>query len=146
RSDGGEVMVRWAANMDATHVTGNPEAREARVRFGRPMRDAWPLDPSVIYLNHGTVGVTPRRVLAAQQAIRDQIETRPSQFMLRELTSITVGVPRPQEKPQMRAAADRVAEFVGARGDDLAFVDNATTGANAVARSFDWKPGDEALV
>ncbi|HET9328020.1 MAG TPA: aminotransferase class V-fold PLP-dependent enzyme [Candidatus Eisenbacteria bacterium] len=134
--------------MDATHATGNPEAREARASpgFGRGMRDAWPLDPNVLYLNHGTVGVTPRRVLAAQQAIRDHIETRPSQFMLRELTSITVGMPRLKDRPRMRVAADQVAEFVGARGGDLVFVDNATTGANAVVRSFDWKPGDEALV
>ena len=131
--------------MDATHATGNPEAREATARFGRAMRDAWPLDPGVLYLNHGTVGATPRRVLAAQQAIRDEIETRPSQFMLRELTSIIVGMPR-REKPHLRVAAGRVAEFVGARGDDLVFVDNATTGANAVVRSFDWKPGDEAVI
>ena len=108
------------------------------------MREWWPLDPAVVYLNHGTVGATPRRVMAAQQAIRDQIEARPSQFMLRELTGITVGV-EPQPKPLMRAAAEVVAEFVGARGDDLAFVDNATTGANAVLRSFDWTPGDEML-
>jgi isopenicillin-N epimerase len=140
-------MVRWVAIMDATHATGNPEAPEVRapIRFGRAMRDAWPLDPKVIYLNHGTVGATPRRVMAAQQAIRDQIETRPSQFMLRELTSITVGVPR-DEKPRLRIAADQVADFVAARGEDLVFVDNATTGANSVVRSFDWKPGDEAIV
>lgn len=109
------------------------------------MRDAWPLDPEVVYLNHGTVGVTPRRVLAAQQAIRDHIETRPSQFMLRELTSIAVGMPRP-EKSRMRLAAEPVAEFVGARSDDVVFVDNATTGANAVVRSVDWKAGDEVVI
>jgi len=46
----------------------------------------------------------------------------------------------------MRQAADVVAEFLGARGDDLVFVDNATTGANAVLRSFPLEPGDEILV
>ncbi len=34
--------------------------------FGRPMRQHWSLDPAVTYLNHGTVGVVPKRVLAAQ--------------------------------------------------------------------------------
>ena len=99
----------------------------------------------VTYLNHGTVGVTPRRILAAQQAIRDEIERRPSDYLLRELTSIVVGRPRP-DKPRMRQAADAVAEFLGARGDDLVFVDNATTGANAVLRSFPLEPGEEILV
>ena len=36
----------------------------------------------------------------------------------------------------MRTAADAVAAFVGARGSDLVFVDNATTGVNAVLRSL----------
>lgn len=109
------------------------------------MRREWPLEPRVTYLNHGTVGVTPRRILAAQQAIRDDIERRPSDYLLRELTSIVVGRPRP-DKPRMRQAADVVAEFLGARGDDLVFVDNATTGANAVLRSFPLEPGEEILV
>ena len=45
----------------------------------------WLLDPACTYLNHGTVGAPPRRVLDKQQAIRDEIERQPSRFMLREL-------------------------------------------------------------
>jgi len=109
------------------------------------MRDEWPLDPQITYLNHGTVGVTPRRVLATQQQIRDEIERQPSQFLLRELTSISVGPPS-REPPRMRQAAAAVAACVGANADDLVFVDNDTTGANAVLRSFALRPGDEILV
>ena len=105
----------------------------------------WPLDEAITYLNHGTVGVTPRRVLAAQQAIRDEIERQPSRFLLRELTKVAVGRPR-SEPPRLRQAAAIVAPFLGARGEDLVFVDNATTGANAVLRSFPFEPGDEILV
>jgi isopenicillin-N epimerase len=114
-------------------------------QFGHAIRSEWPLDPDVTYLNHGTVGVTPRRILAAQQQVREEIERRPSQFLLRELTSIVVGVPR-TDVPRMRQSATVVAEFLGARGEDLVFVDNATTGANAVLRSFPLEPGDEILV
>jgi isopenicillin-N epimerase len=114
-------------------------------RFGAAMRAEWPLDPQVTYLNHGTVGVTPRRVLAEQQRIRDEIERQPSQFLLRELTAITVGPPG-GGPPRMRCAAAAVAAVVGAEPDDLVFVDNATTGANAVLRSFPLGPGDEILV
>jgi isopenicillin-N epimerase len=114
-------------------------------RFGAAIRAEWPLDPAVTYLNHGTVGVTPRRVLAAQQQIRDEIERQPSRFLLRELTSISVGPPGP-EPPRMRQAATAVAACVGAHPDDLVFVDNATTGANAVLRSFPLAAGDEILV
>ncbi len=112
---------------------------------GRARLSDWPLDPDITYLNHGTVGVTPRRVLDAQQAIRDEIERQPSQYLLRELTEVVVGVSGARV-PRLRAAADEVAAFVGARGADLAFVDNITTGANAVLRSFPFEPGDEVLV
>jgi len=113
--------------------------------FGHRMLNHWSLDPDVIYLNHGTVGAPPRRVLAAQQAIRDEIERQPARFLLRELSAITVGEPRTAQ-PRMRAAADQVAAFLGARGDDLVFVDNATTGVNAVLRSFLFGEGDEILI
>jgi isopenicillin-N epimerase len=113
--------------------------------FGRPMLGHWLLDPAIAYLNHGTVGATPRRVLAAQQAIRDDIERQPSRYLLRELTGIRGGATQ-AERPRLRVAANAAAAFVGARGEDLVFVDNATTGANAVLRSLRWTAGEEILV
>lgn len=112
--------------------------------FGRHRLADWPLDPAVTYLNHGTVGVTPRRVLAVQQAVRDEMEREPSRFLLRDVSGL-VGVPTGRPS-RIRDAAAAIASFVGARGDDLVFVDNATTGVNAVLRSFPFAPGDEILV
>jgi isopenicillin-N epimerase len=112
--------------------------------FGRHRLADWPLDPAIVYLNHGTVGVAPRRVLAAQQAIRDEIERQPSRALLREVSRF---VGSPVSGPsRLRAAAADVAAFVGARGEDFVFVDNATTGVNAVLRSFRLAPGDEVLI
>ena len=80
--------------------------------FGRECRSLWPLDPEAVYLNHGTVGVTPIKVLQAQQAWRDRIERHPSRFMLRELWTFTGSA---GEAPTlMRQAAGTVAAFVGA--------------------------------
>lgn len=112
--------------------------------FGRALRAEWALDPAATYLNHGTVGATPRRVLAAQQAIRDEIQRQPARFLLRELADVQQ-IPM-RARPRMRVAADAVAEFLGARGEDLAFVDNATAGVNAVLRSLRLEPGDEILL
>ena len=47
----------------------------SRPAFGHAMLERWALDPSILYLNHGTVGAPPRRVLEAQQKIRDEIAT-----------------------------------------------------------------------
>lgn len=112
--------------------------------FGRQMLQRWMLDPEITYLNHGTVGAPPRRVLAAQQAIRDEIERQPAKFLLRDLVG-NLGAPS-RGQPKLRVAADVVAEFMGAKGSDLVFVDNATTGINAVLRSLSLREGDELLI
>lgn len=93
----------------------------------------WPLDPAVTYLNHGGSGVTPRAVMAAQARWRNRIERNPAHFMIRELPAA------------LRAAADTLARYLNARGSDLVFVENATTGMNAVLRSIELGPGDEIL-
>jgi isopenicillin-N epimerase len=114
------------------------------MKFGPDMRAHWALDPGVTYLNHGTVGAVPKRVLAAQQAIRDEIERQPSLFLLREVAGLVGG---PREAPtRMRLAARDVAAFIGAEEPDVVFVDNATTGVNAVLRSFPIASGDELLL
>jgi isopenicillin-N epimerase len=112
--------------------------------FGPSMLEHWLLDPECTYLNHGTVGATPRRVLAKQQALRDEMERQPSQFMLRELGG---HAPMPwRSVSRLREASDQVAAFVGARPDDLVFVPNVTTGLNAVLGSLPLGPGDEVVI
>jgi isopenicillin-N epimerase len=102
------------------------------------------LDPDCVYLNHGTVGAPPRKVLAVQQAIRDEIERNPARFLIRELAD--VGEIVMSARPRMRQAAEAVASFLGARGDDLMFVDNATTGVSSVLRSIPFAAGDEIVI
>src|SRR5262245_6092064 len=112
--------------------------------FGHAMLEHWMLEPDHIYLNHGTVGVTPRRVLLKQQALRDEMERHPSRFMLRELS---LEHPAPwRGVSRLREASDQVAAFVGANPDDLVFVANVTTGMNAVLQSFPLRSGDEVVI
>jgi isopenicillin-N epimerase len=102
--------------------------------YGASLRHLWPLDPAVSYLNHGGFGVTPHEVLAAQQQWRLRIERNPTRFLVHELPAL------------LREAAAVLAAYVGVRGDDLVFVDNATTGCNAILRSLELGPGDEILL
>jgi isopenicillin-N epimerase len=97
-------------------------------------RDEWLLDPDVAFLNHGSFGATPRAVLAEQERWRALMERHPTHFMSEELP------------PALRAAAARLAAFIGARADDVVFVENATAACNAVLRSLRFAPGDEILV
>ena len=66
--------------------------------FGRSFLAHWWLDPAITYLNHGTVGATPRAVLQAQQDWQRRIEAQPAAFLFRELMRLTPdapGAPRP---------------------------------------------------
>ena len=112
--------------------------------FGRSLLAHWLLDPDYTYLNHGTVGATPRRVLDRQQALREEMERQPSRFMLRELAG---EMPAPWRRmSRIREASDLVAGFVGSRPDDLVFVPNVTTGINAVLGSVPLAQGDEVVM
>jgi isopenicillin-N epimerase len=116
----------------------------ARHTFGHAMLAHWTFDPVITYLNHGTVGAVPRRVQQAQQAIRDEMERQPARFCVRELADVGEFVMR--MPPRMRTAAAAIAAFVGCDAKDLAFVDNVTTGYNAVLRSWPFQAGDEILI
>ena len=114
--------------------------------FGRSLLDLWHLDPSFAYLNHGTVGATPKRVLEAQRSWVERIERHPAEFMLRRLSNPMAGEWTADEPPAMRQAAGAAARYVGADPTGMALVDNITTGANAVLRSLELGPGDVVAV
>jgi isopenicillin-N epimerase len=94
----------------------------------------WTLDPAVTFLNHGSFGATPRAVLEAQDAWRARMEREPVAFFARDLELAL---------DDARAA---LGGFLGADPDDLAFVTNATTGINIVARSLRLDADDEIVL
>jgi isopenicillin-N epimerase len=93
----------------------------------------WALDPSIVFLNHGSFGACPRDVLDHQAALRAQMEAEPVRFLSRELDE------------RLDAARAALARFLGADAGDLGFVTNATSGVNAVLRSRAFEPGEELL-
>ena len=62
------------------------------------------------------------------------MEAQPVQFFQRDAAQL------------VNEARQVVADFLGADPAGLAFVNNATSGINAVLRSFPWSQGDEILV
>jgi len=111
-----------------------PAATGARQLYGAAAKAEWGLAPGIANLNHGSFGSTPLAVMAAQDAWRRRIEANPTRFMSRDARLL------------LREAARKVAAELGSAGDDLVFSENATSAANAVLRSLDFKPGDEILI
>jgi len=99
-----------------------------------PFTRYWSLDPGVVFLNHGSFGACPLRILERQQELRAEMEREPVEFLYRRYEA------------RIDEAREALGRFVGADADDLAFVPNATTGVNTVLRSLAFEPGDELLV
>jgi isopenicillin-N epimerase len=102
-------------------------------QFGHCRRGDFLLADGIDHLNHGSYGATPRQVLEAARTWQERMEADPSTFFRRDLPGL------------VRNAADRVAAFLGGRGEDWAFVENATAGLNAIITSLPVQPGDELL-
>lgn len=97
------------------------------------MRDLFLLDPSVVFLNHGSFGACPRPVFECYQAWQRELEQQPVEFLGRRGESLYT------------EARDALAAYLGTQGDNLIFVPNATAGINTAARSLRFEPGDEIL-
>lgn len=94
----------------------------------------WSLRSDAIYLNHGSFGPPPREVIAARQAIQRALDEEPMDYYVR------------QYEPAWFAAREVLADFVGTRATNMAFVENATAGMNVVAESHPLSEGDEVLI
>ena len=101
--------------------------------FGVGLREHFLLDDRLVFLNHGSFGACPKEVLAAQNDWRTRLERDPISFMMRVLPVA------------IRAQAEGLGALLGARGQDLVFVENATTGVNAILRGMVFEPEDEVL-
>lgn len=104
------------------------------LEFGDAAKAHWTLEEDMVFLNHGSYGATPRPVLEMQDAWRRRMEAQPCQFM----NAVLPGA--------LREAAAPLARFIGARQQDVAFVENATSGVNAIVRSMRFCDGDEVVV
>ena len=85
----------------------------------------WMLDPDITYLNHGSFGARPVSVFEAQIDLKRQFERSPIQFLDRE------------GKVRVAEARATVAAFLGCSGEQLGFVENATTAIGCVLQSLD---------
>ena len=91
------------------------------------------LDPSIVFLNHGSFGATPKPVFREYQRWQRELERQPVEFLDRRFVE------------RMAEARATLAEYLGTTRDNLVYVTNATVGVNIVARSLDLSPGDEVL-
>ncbi|CAI2167619.1 4213_t:CDS:2 [Funneliformis geosporum] len=101
--------------------------------FGRSMRPHFLLEDDYIPLNHGSYGTFPKVVREALQGYQNKIESNPDKFMRRDLES------------ELHKARETVSKFINVEVNEIVFVQNTTTGINAILKSLKYEKGDKLL-
>ncbi len=109
-------------------------------QFGRALRPLWGLASDAAFLNHGSFGACPLEVLKAQDSLRARMESHLDSFFFGEI------MPQTGRVSMLRAAAAEMTAFINVPADNFAFVENASSGIQAVMRSLAFAPGDQILV
>lgn len=97
------------------------------------LKDLFLLDPTIVFLNHGSYGATPKPVFEVYQNWQRRLEQQPVLFLGREFNELIF---------QSRAA---LGNYLNAGADDLVYIPNATHGVNIIARALRLEDGDEIL-
>jgi len=98
-----------------------------------PFKSRFILDPSIVFLNHGSFGATPIPVFEAYQNWQKQLERQPVLFLGRQYHDL------------LQQAREDLSQTMDTCADNVVFVPNATFAVNLVARSLRFNPGDEVL-
>ncbi|EGD80930.1 hypothetical protein PTSG_01513 [Salpingoeca rosetta] len=121
------VVVLGCCGCVGTSTSSHATAAPA---FGHGMLEHFQLQEGFLNLNHGSFGATPKSVRAYQEQLTTQMEARPDDWF------------RGGYQRLLDATRAQLAAYVSANADDVVFVENASSGVNAVLRSFPLTAND----
>jgi isopenicillin-N epimerase len=93
----------------------------------------WHHDKNTVFLNHGSFGACPDKILQEQTQLQMRMEADPIRFMNDDFIRLYA-----ENKKAL-------ANFVHADPDNMVLVRNATMGVNTILHSLDFSPGDEII-
>jgi len=94
----------------------------------------WKIDPSFLFLNHGSFGACPIEILKKQEFYINQLEKQPMKFMTRDLPEL------------LNYSKQKLADFIKSSNENIVFIRNATHGVNTILRSLHFNQGDEVII
>ena len=94
----------------------------------------WELNPDCVFLNHGSFGATPTHIRNEQRGWMNLLEEEPVRFF----EDLAEGF--------MKNSRLALAKMLHCDAEDLALIENATSGVNTILRSLVFNEGDEILV
>jgi len=124
----GALGLAMVASPSRAEEPATPEAAAA------DLRSAYDLDPSIVYLNHASVGTMPRSVREAREHWLAEIESDPRAHVFGDAFH--------DEKDRVR---DRCARLLGCGPGEVAVSRNTTEAFHLLASGLALRPGDEVL-
>lgn len=125
---GGTFLYTFPDNARAKYIIARDENIAAQdERFWRVVRTQFPLKRELVFLNNGTMGVSPYVVI---DAIKNEMEDVDS--------SARYG--------GWEAVRPKIASFINAQPGEIALMHNVTDGINVIASGLRLKKGDEVIV
>ncbi len=115
-----------------THVRTAWQTSAAEEAYWQPIRKQYMIAPGEIYLNTGSFGSQPRPVFEKMLEIMEDVERNPTRH-------------RAEYNSVVDDSRARLAAFINALAEDIAFATNITMAINMVVHGLDWRPGDEIL-
>lgn len=128
--------VSWAALSDRPHAAGLvQDASPATEGYWRQVRQQFPLDEDLTYLNAANICPASRPVLDRQIQYLGDFHRNPS-FQNRD-----------KYKPMYERLRGKLANFVHATGaDEIAITRNTSEGNNLIVNGLDFAAGDEIVI
>mgnify|MGYP003997882923 CR=1 FL=1 len=98
------------------------------------IKELFLLEPTMTYLNHGSLGACPRPVFEDYQNWQRKLENQPVQFLTEYLY------------PALKKSRLSLSDFVGCDEKEIVFFQNPTTAVTNIIYNLDLEPGDEILM
>jgi isopenicillin-N epimerase len=98
-----------------------------------PLIQHWKLNKNIVYLNHGSFGATPTKVLEKQLQLQMENEAEAIEFYIDKLPNL------------INTSKAALANYVGTDSNNIVFIQNTTTGVNTILNSLTANEGDEWL-
>jgi isopenicillin-N epimerase len=97
------------------------------------LKEHFLLSPDITYLNFGSFGACVKPVFEDYMKWQLELEQEPAQF-------ITVN-----GLQYLKKSREALAAYIGCHADDVVYVTNPSYGVNTIAKTLNFKPGDEIL-
>lgn len=132
----GTAGAALAALFASRRQAGEALARitDTPIALGRSLLARYDLAPGLVYLNHASIGTTPRLVREAQARLLALCETNPHEHVWGDALA---------EQAEMSRTS--LASLINAQPNDIAILRSTTEAMNILAAGLPLGPGDEVL-